>query len=185
MIRNPEIVGSFICYFWVMTILSGQKLKNEKYRFWLQKEVKNWIRYNLLNLHPKLYVVSLLLLSQNHFLRMDEQYGSHSFFNHISTYFFGDVTSFCLTLYEEKVINEKLQFWVTKRDQTFVWAIFLNSRSKNKGGLILQFCLKYQSHLSIRCNNFDAVFKRKRLVRSHPVNIQFCYVSKNILLRYI
>ena len=41
LIRNPEIVGSFICYFWFMTILSSQKLKNVKYRYWLQKEVKN------------------------------------------------------------------------------------------------------------------------------------------------
>ena len=52
-----------------------------------------------------------------------------------------------------------------KRDKKFAWAIFLNSRSKNKGGVILQFCLKYQSHLSIRCNSFDAVFKWNRLVR--------------------
>ena len=42
----------------------------------------------------------------------------------------------------------------------------MNSPSKFKGGLILQFWLQYQSHLSIRCNSFDAVFKRKRLVRS-------------------
>ena len=126
---------------------------------------KIWTQNNFLNRHLKLYVVSLLLLSQNHFLRADEQYGSHSFFDHIPAYFFGDVTSFSLTLNEEKVLNEKLQFWVTKKDQKFVWAIFLNSRSKNKGGLILQFCLKYQSHLSIRCNSFDAVFKWNRLVR--------------------
>ena len=79
--------------------------------------------------------------------------------------FWGDVTSFSITFYEEKVLNDKLQFWVTKRDQKFVWEIFLNSRSKNKGGIILQFCLKYQSHLSIRCNSFDAVFKWNRLVR--------------------
>ena len=40
LIRDPQIVGSFICYFWIMTILSSQNLKNVKYRFWLQKEVK-------------------------------------------------------------------------------------------------------------------------------------------------
>ena len=44
LIHNPEIAGSFIYYFWFMTILSIQKLKNAKYRFWLQKGVKNSIR---------------------------------------------------------------------------------------------------------------------------------------------
>ena len=67
LIRNPEIVGSFICYFWFMTILSSQKLKNAKYRFWLQKGVKNWIWQDFLIRDLKLYVVSFLLLSQNFF----------------------------------------------------------------------------------------------------------------------
>ena len=42
------------------------------------------------------------------------------FFDQIPAYFFGDVTSFSLALNEEKVLNEKLQFWVTKKDQKFV-----------------------------------------------------------------
>ena len=42
--RDPYILCGFICYFLVMTILSSQKLKNAKYRFWLQKGVKNSIR---------------------------------------------------------------------------------------------------------------------------------------------
>ena len=54
LIRNPEIVGSFICYFWFMTILSSQKLKNAKYRFWLQKGVKNSIRQDFLIRDPQL-----------------------------------------------------------------------------------------------------------------------------------
>ena len=33
LIRNPQIMGGFICYFWPMTILPSQKLKNAKYRF--------------------------------------------------------------------------------------------------------------------------------------------------------
>ena len=152
-----------------MTILSCQKLKNAKYRFWLQKEVKSWIRHNFLTRHIKLYVVSLLLLSPNHFY---EWMNSMDLILSLITFrriFWGDVTSvtsFSSTFCEEKVLNDKLQFWVTKRDQKFVWEIFLNSRSKNKGGIILQFCLKYQSHLSIRCNSFDAVFKWNRLVRN-------------------
>ena len=67
MIRNPKIVGSFICYFWFMAVLSSQKFKIAKYRFWLQKGVKNWIRQDFLIRGLKLYVVSLLLLSQNLF----------------------------------------------------------------------------------------------------------------------
>ena len=35
----------FICYFWLMTILSSQKLETVKYRIWLQKGVKNHIRH--------------------------------------------------------------------------------------------------------------------------------------------
>ena len=42
--RDPYILGGFICYFLVMTILSSQKLKNAKYRFGLQKGVKNSLR---------------------------------------------------------------------------------------------------------------------------------------------
>ena len=52
--RDPEIVGSFICYFWVMTILSSQKLKNAKYSFWLQKGVKNLIWQNILSRNPQI-----------------------------------------------------------------------------------------------------------------------------------
>eukprot|EP00493_Phyllostaurus_siculus_P020503 UN20828 len=37
-----------------MTILSSQKLKNAKYRFWLQKEVKNPIRQDFLIRDPQL-----------------------------------------------------------------------------------------------------------------------------------
>ena len=50
-----------------MTILSSQKLKNAKYRFWLQKGVKNGIGQDFLIRDLKLYVVSFLLLSQNLF----------------------------------------------------------------------------------------------------------------------
>ena len=39
LIRDLNIVGSFICYFWFITILSSQKLKNAKYRFGLLKSV--------------------------------------------------------------------------------------------------------------------------------------------------
>ena len=44
--RVPLYCGWFhwFCYFWVMTILSNQKLNNAKYRFWLQRGVKNSIR---------------------------------------------------------------------------------------------------------------------------------------------
>ena len=42
------------------------------------------------------------------------------FFDHIPAYFFGDVTSFSLVLNEKNVLNEKLQFWVTKKDKKFV-----------------------------------------------------------------
>ena len=72
-----------------MTILPSQKLKKAKYRFWLQKGVKNLIRQDSLIHDLKLYVISSVLLSQNNFLRMNEQYEFHFFFNHISAYFFG------------------------------------------------------------------------------------------------
>ena len=42
-IRDHQIVGGFICCFWLITILSSQELKNTKHRFWLQKGVKNSI----------------------------------------------------------------------------------------------------------------------------------------------
>ena len=54
MIRDHQIVGGFICYFWLMTILSSQKLKNVKYRFWLQKGVENHIRYVFLIRDPQI-----------------------------------------------------------------------------------------------------------------------------------
>ena len=53
-IRDPQIVGSFICYFWLMTILSGQNEKNVKYRFWLQKGIKNHIWYDFLIRDPQI-----------------------------------------------------------------------------------------------------------------------------------
>ena len=42
LIRNSQIRGSFICYFWLMTTSSNQKLKKVKYSFWLQKSVKKF-----------------------------------------------------------------------------------------------------------------------------------------------
>ena len=44
-IRDPRIVGGFICYFELMTILSSQNLRNVNYRFGLQKGVEKHIRY--------------------------------------------------------------------------------------------------------------------------------------------
>ena len=51
---DPNIVISFIYYLFSATILSSQKLKNTKYRFWLQKVVKNSIWYDFLNRDPKI-----------------------------------------------------------------------------------------------------------------------------------
>ena len=123
LICNPAIVCSFICYFWFMTILSSQKLKNAKYRFWLQKGVKNLIRQDFLIRGLKLYVVSLLLLSQNLF---------HEWMNSMDLIFslitlrriFWDETSFSFTFHAEKVSNEKLQFQVTKRDKKLYEQLF-------------------------------------------------------------
>ena len=39
---QSPILGGFICYFWFIAILLLQNLKNVKYRFWLQKGIKNW-----------------------------------------------------------------------------------------------------------------------------------------------
>ena len=39
---QSPILGGFICYFWFIAILLRQNLKNVKYRFWLQKGIKNW-----------------------------------------------------------------------------------------------------------------------------------------------
>ena len=54
LIRDLHIVGGFISYFWLMTILSSQNLKNVKYRFWLQKGIKNHIRYDFLIRDPQI-----------------------------------------------------------------------------------------------------------------------------------
>ena len=129
LIRNPEIVGSFICYFWFMAILSSQKFKNAKYRFWLQKGIKNWIRQDFLIRGLKLYVVSLLLLSQNLF---------HEWMNSMDLIFslitlrriFWDETSFSFTFHAEKVSNEKLQFQVTKRDKKLYEQLFWTHHQK-------------------------------------------------------
>ena len=43
LILDSQIANNFICYFWLMTILSSQKSKNTKYRFGLQKGIKNSI----------------------------------------------------------------------------------------------------------------------------------------------
>ena len=54
LIRDPQIVGSLICYFWFVTISSSQKLKNAKYRFGLQKGIKNSIRQDFLIRDPQI-----------------------------------------------------------------------------------------------------------------------------------
>ena len=126
--RIPEIVGSFICYFWFMDILSSQKFKNAKYRFWLQKGVKNWIRQDFLIRGLKLYV-SLLLLFQNLF---------HEWMNSMDLIFslitlrriFWDETSFSFTFHAEKVSNEKLQFQGTKRDKKLYEQLFWTHHQK-------------------------------------------------------
>ena len=100
------------------------KAEKRKIPFLVTKRSQNWIRHNFLTCHLKLYVVSLLLLSKNRFLRMDEQYGSHPFFNHISAYFLGGCNVFFFNTLWGKVLNEKLQFWVTKRDQKMCMSIF-------------------------------------------------------------
>ena len=72
MIRDHQIVGGFICYFWLMTILSSQKLENVKYRFWLQKGVENHIRHVFLIRDPQIvgsficyFWIMTILSSQN------------------------------------------------------------------------------------------------------------------------
>ena len=54
LIRDLNIVASFICYFWFITILSSEKLKNAKYRFGLQKGVKNSIQQDFLIRDPQI-----------------------------------------------------------------------------------------------------------------------------------
>ena len=50
----PQYCGWFHLLFLVMAILSSQKLKKAKYRFWLQKGVKSSIRYNFLIRNPEI-----------------------------------------------------------------------------------------------------------------------------------
>ena len=54
LISDPQVVGGFIAIFWLMAILWSKKLKSAKYRFWLQKGVKNWIRQDFLIRDPQL-----------------------------------------------------------------------------------------------------------------------------------
>ena len=106
-----------------MAILSSQEFKKAKYRFWLQKGIKNSIRQDFLIRGLKLYVVSLLLLSQNPF---------HEWMDSMDLIFslitlrriFWDETSFSFTFHAEKVSNEKLQFQVTKRDKKLYEQLF-------------------------------------------------------------
>ena len=55
------IVNAFICYFWFVAFLLSQKLKNVKYSFWLQKEVKSHIRFVFWNRNPQFWVVSFAI----------------------------------------------------------------------------------------------------------------------------
>ena len=53
-----------------MTILSNQKLKNVKYRFWLQKEVKIHIQYVFpIRDPPNCRWFHLLILTRDHFIK--------------------------------------------------------------------------------------------------------------------
>ena len=52
MTGDMYIVNAFICYFWFVAFLLSQKLKNVKYSFWLQKEVKSHIRFVFWNRNP-------------------------------------------------------------------------------------------------------------------------------------
>ena len=52
--RDRYIVDDIICYFWIMTILSTQNLKNTKYCFGAQKGVKNSIKGNFLIHNPQI-----------------------------------------------------------------------------------------------------------------------------------
>ena len=58
----PYIVWfHWFCYFWVMTILSNQKLKNAKYCFWLQRGSKIQSDKIFWSATPKLWVVSFAI----------------------------------------------------------------------------------------------------------------------------
>ena len=111
-IRDPQIVGSFICYFWLMTILSSQNVKNVKYRFWLQKGIKNHIRYDFLIRDPQIM-------------------GSFICYFWLMT-----------ILSSQNVKNVKYRFWLQKGVKNSIWQIFLIRDPQIVGGFICYFWLK-------------------------------------------
>ena len=69
MTGDMYIVNAFICYFWFVAFLLSQKLKNVKYSFWLQKEVKIHIRFVFFDPQsPNLVWFHLLFLIHCHFV---------------------------------------------------------------------------------------------------------------------
>ena len=63
LISDTEIVGGLICYFWLIIILSSQKMKNVKYSFLLQKAIEN----SILQIWPPNCSLIHIILIQNNF----------------------------------------------------------------------------------------------------------------------
>ena len=92
-----------------MTISSSQKMKNVKYRFWLQRGIKSHIRHSFFMSHP--HVVGwfhLLFLAHNHFIK-------------------------------SKIGNRKIPFLVTKRSQKSYPICFSDPRPRNYAWFHLLF----------------------------------------------
>ena len=107
MIGDMYIVNAFICYFWFVASLLSQKLKNVKYNFWLQKEVKSHIRFVFSNRNPPIL-------------------------GGFICYFW-----FIAILLRQNLKNVKYRFWLQKEIKNWKWWIFLMSNFQNVRSFIV------------------------------------------------
>ena len=123
LIRNPQIIADFICYFWLMTILSSQNLRNAKYSFWIQKWIKSAIWED--------------------FLIRD-----HHIVGTFICYFW-----LMTILSSHKLKNTKYSFWLQKGIKNSIWEDFFIRDYQIVGTFICYLSLKinfyewYESHV--------------------------------------
>ena len=146
-----------------MITLSCQKLRNVKYRFWLQQEVKIssnkifWFTTSNCMVFHATFVLKFFGKSMNHMHRMFSLIP----FWRISW----NVKSCSSTCNTQKLSKPKITVFGNKKGSKIGLSNFSERRMKSQWHFDLQFYLKDQSHVSIRCKSFDAVFKWNRLVR--------------------
>ena len=157
-IRDPQIVGVFICYFCFMTTLSSQNLKNTKYSFWLQKGVKNWIPKDFLIRDPHIvggFICYFCLMA---------------------------------ILSNQNLKNTKYSFWLQKGVKKLIRKDFLIHYLQIVGGFICYFCLKIVFLRVVWISCFQALFGTFFLawwsIFCHKILVnRFCHHASNFVLQ--